>query len=73
MTQDADGRIAEIDRVADSGCGCGAAKAEATRADAKQDCLDACEKSYNACMANAGSDAEKMACHANYNKCITNC
>ncbi|MBP7002443.1 hypothetical protein [Amaricoccus sp.] len=58
------------DAVKDAGCGCGCAS---ERADAKADCLDACEKAYNACLANAGSDLEKAACHASYNKCITDC
>jgi hypothetical protein len=38
-----------------------------------RDCINDCHHKYDSCMANARSDAEKLACKANYNSCITNC
>ena len=37
------------------------------------DCYSTCHTAYDNCMASAGSDVEKMACKAKYNRCITNC
>lgn len=42
-------------------------------ASAPNDCYETCHKAYDDCMASAGSDAEKLACKAKYNRCITNC
>lgn len=38
-----------------------------------KDCIGDCASAYDACWAKAGSDAEKLACKAAYNKCIANC
>ena len=51
----------------------GTAKRACTRADAYGDCLDACQRDYDACMANAGGDLEKAVCKAAYTKCVANC
>lgn len=69
MTLD-DTRRIEGTEAEDQGCGCGCGPAKAGE---KEDCLAACERAYNDCMGRAGSDLEKAACHANYNKCITDC
>lgn len=41
--------------------------------DAPNDCYTNCHNAYDSCMGSAGSDLEKAACKAKYNKCISNC
>jgi len=37
------------------------------------DCLSDCQRAYDNCMSQAGSNLEKTVCKDSYNKCIQNC
>ena len=39
----------------------------------RSDCIGDCAAAYDRCMGSAGSDLEKAACKAKYNKCIADC